>query len=471
MNGSEIISFEPATGAELWRGAPSDMDALLATAQKAWPAWAAVSAATRIGVIRRFADEIRKDSEVFAQLLARETGKPLWEAFDEVMATTTRAEMMVRAQAERAAQRRLNNGIGGALAVRHKPHGVMAVLGSYSQPLLVPAGHILPALLAGNAVIFKPSAKTPACAELLVQCLARSGVPVGVIQCAIGDDEAGRYLVASDVVQAVAFSGSAHTGVAIARKLAARPDKLLTLEMGGNNPLVVWDTPLVEDAAVLIVQSAFTGAGQRFNAARRLIVGAHMYQPVMEAVKRIADRIIIGAPFDEPTPFMGPVIDMEAADGLTESFIYLMSNGGKPIKQMQRPHGDLPFVTPAIIDVTAMTERPDIELFGPLLQVIRVDDFDEAIAVAGATRYGLVAGLIGGTPQQYNHFWASARAGIVTWNRPTITELGASPVGGVGLSGNHRPGGGYAVDYCSYPVTSVELEQPRASLGTGFSAG
>ena len=471
MNGSDIISYEPATGAELWRGGLSDLDAMLTAARGAWPAWAAQSAAARIGILRRFADEMRKDSEVFATLLARETGKPIWEAFDEVIAVIARAEIVIRAQAERSAQRRLNNGIAGNLSVRHKPHGVMAVLGSFSQPLLVPVGHILPALLAGNAVVFKPSSKTPACGELLVKCLVRSGVPAAVIQCAIGGGEAGQHLVTSEAVNAVAFSGSAHTGIAISRKLAARPDKLLTLEMGGNNPLVVWDTPLIEDAAVLIVQSAFGGAGQRFNSARRLILSAQVYQPVMEAVKRIADRIIIGGPFDEPTPFMGPVIDMEAADGLTESFIWLMSNGGKVIKQMVRPHGDLPFVTPAIIDVTAMTDRPDIELFGPLLQVVKVDDFDEAIAVANATRYGLAAGLIGGNPQQYSRFWAGVRAGIVTWNRATTTDLAASPLGGVGLSGNHRPGGAYATDYCCYPVTSVELEQPRASLGTGFSAG
>jgi len=468
---AEIISREPATGAELWRGPVSDIEALLALAQHGWPAWAAQSLHARIGVLRRFADEIRKDAEDFARLLARETGKPLWEAHNEVQALAARTEMIIRAQAERAAQRRLNNGLTGTLAVRHKPHGVMAVLGPFSQPLLVPAGHILPALLAGNAVVFKPSAQTPACGEMLVQCLLRSGVPAGVISCAIGGDEAGQQLVATEAVRAIAFSGSAHAGIAIARKLAARPDKLLTLEMGGNNPLVVWDTPLIEDAAVLIVQSAFGGAGQRFNSARRLILGARIYQPVLEAVKRLADRIIVGAPFDEPAPFMGPMINAEAADGLTESFIWLMSNGGRPIKQMVRPRDNLPFVTPAIIDVTAMAERPDIELFGPLLQVIRVEEFDEAIALANATRYGLAAGLIGGAPEEYNRFWAGVRAGIVTWNRPTTADLGAAPVGGVGFSGNHRPGGTYAVDYCGYPVASAELEQPRASLGVGFITG
>jgi succinylglutamic semialdehyde dehydrogenase len=216
------------------------------------------------------------------------------------------------------------------------------------------------------------------------------------------------------------------------------------------------------------VQSAFTTAGQRCTAARRLIVKSSLYDHALDELKRLAGRIIIGAPFDEPSPFMGPVIDMHAADQLTESFLYLMSNGGKALTHMRRPREGLPFVSPGIIDTTAMKERPDVELFGPLLQVIRVDSFDEAIAEANNTRFGLSASLIGGSPQEYSRFWANIRAGIVNWNRPTNGASSAAPFGGVGLSGNHRPAAFYAADYCAYPVASSEMEQPRASVGVGF---
>ena len=165
---------------------------------------------------------------------------------------------------------------------------------------------------------------------------------------------------------------------------------------------------------------------------------------------------------------MGTVIDNDTADQLTESFLYLLSNGGKAISHMRRSPDDRPFLSPAIIDTTAMAERPDVELFGPLLQVIKVDDFDEAIAEANNTRFGLSASLIGGEPQQYNRFWANIRAGIVNWNRPTNGASSAAPFGGIGLSGNHRPAAYYAADYCAYPVTSTEMEQPRASVGVGF---
>ena len=264
------------------------------------------------------------------------------------------------------------------------------------------------------------------------------------------------------------FTGSAQAGIAINRKLATSPGKIVALEMGGNNPIVAMDTPKISDAATLVIQSAFTSAGQRCTAARRLIVKDSRYDDLVAEVKALAGRILVDEPFADPAPFMGPVIDNQAADQLMESFLYLLSNGGKAIRHMTRPNDDLPFLSPAIIDTTAMAERPDVELFGPLLQVIRVADLDEGIAEANNTRFGLSASLIGGTPQDYNRFWANIRAGIVNWNRPTNGASSAAPFGGVGLSGNHRPAAYYAADYCAYPVASTEMDQPRASVGVGF---
>jgi succinylglutamic semialdehyde dehydrogenase len=465
---NSIISTEPATGAELWRGKIGDVDAAVERARRAWPAWAAQPLATRIELVRRFANEVRKDHDAFAELIARESGKPLWEARTEVEAVIAKVEISVRAYAERTGQRKLDSALQGSSALRHKPHGVMAVLGPYNFPAHLPNGHIVPALIAGNAVILKPSEKTPAVGEFLVKLFTRAGISAAVIQVLIGGPDEGKALVAHAGIDGVLFTGSAQAGIAINRKLATNPGKILALEMGGNNPIVLWDTPKISDAATLIVQSAFTSAGQRCTAARRLIVKSSLYDHAVDEVRRLTSRIVIGAPFDEPAPFMGPVIDMTAADQLTESFLYLMSNGGKPISHMRRPHEGLPFVSPGIIDTTAMPERPDVELFGPLLQVIRVDSFDEAIAEANNTRFGLSASLIGGNPQDYNRFWANIRAGIVNWNRPTNGASSAAPFGGIGLSGNHRAAAFYAADYCAYPVASSEMEQPRASLGVGF---
>ena len=468
MGKPELVSFEPATGAELWRGQHGDVDDIVTRARQAWPAWARQSLATRMELVRRFANEVRRESEKLATLIARETGKPLWEARTEVESVVNKVEISIRAYAERTPQRKLDNALQGTATLRHKPHGVMAVLGPYNFPAHLPNGHIVPALIAGNAIVFKPSEKTPATAELLVRCFQQSGIPADVVQLLIGGPNEGRALVGHDGIDGVLFTGSANTGIAINRTLATRPDKIVALEMGGNNPLVVWDTPLIADAAALVIQSAFTSAGQRCTAARRLIVRDTMYDAMIGEVKRLADRIIYGAPLDEPAPFMGPVIDNAAADGLTESFLHLLSHGGKAIKHMIRPQDDLPFLSPAIIDVTGVQDRPDIELFGPLLQVVRVGNMDEAIAEANHTRFGLSASLVGGSPEEYDHFWANVRAGVINWNRPTNGASSAAPFGGIGLSGNHRPSAYYAADYCAYPVASNEMEQPRAAIGVGL---
>jgi len=469
VSATEIISYEPATGAEVWRGQAGDVDDTVMRARRAWPQWAAQPLAQRIELMRRFSNEVLKEQDKFAELIARETGKPLWEARSEVESVIAKVEISVRAYAERTGQRKLDSALQGTSAVRHKPHGVMAVLGPFNFPAHLPNGHIIPALIAGNAVVFKPSEKTPAVGEFLLKCFHKAGVSAAVVQLLVGGPEEGKALVAHDGIDGLLFTGSAQAGIAINRKLSANPGKIVALEMGGNNPIVLWDTPKISDAAMLIVQSAFTTAGQRCTAARRLIVKASLYDQAIDEVKRLTNRIIVGAPFDEPAPFMGPVIDNTAADQLTEGFLYLMSNGGKPISHLRRPRGELPFLTPGIIDTTSMKERPDVELFGPLLQVIKVDDFDQAIAEANNTRFGLAASLIGGNPQEYNRFWANVRAGIVNWNRPTSGASSSAPFGGVGYSGNHRPAAFYAADYCAYPVTSTEMEQPRASVGVGFS--
>ncbi|AZI37119.1 N-succinylglutamate 5-semialdehyde dehydrogenase [Caenibius tardaugens NBRC 16725] len=468
MNHEPIISCEPATGAVLWRGAPGDLDEAVRIARRAWPVWAAQPLATRIELLRRFTNEVRKEYDALADLIARETGKPLWDARNEVGNVIDLVEISVRAYSERNPRRKLDSALQGTSTLRHKPHGVLAIISPYCSPAEIPASAIIPALIAGNAVIVKPSDYAPATAELLARCFHNAGIDAAVVQTLQGTGAQGLALAMHPGVDGVLFTGSAQNGIALNRKLAANPGKLVSLNMGGNNPMIVWDTPKITDAAVLVIQSAFSGAGLRCTAIRRLIVKSTLYDPLMEEVKKLTDRIIVGEPMDEPAAFMGPMISSDHADQLTESFLYLLSHGGKAIKHMVRPRGALPFVSPAIIDVTAMAERPDVELFGPLLQVSRCDDFDQAIAEANATRFGLCAALVGGSPQDYNRFWANSRAGMINWNRPTHNPAPSATQGGTGLSGNHRPSGYYTADQCAYPVSSTEMEQPRAGIGVGF---
>jgi succinylglutamic semialdehyde dehydrogenase len=465
---AEIISIEPATGATYWRGPVSDVEGEVAMARDAWAEWAARPLAVRVAALHRFVNVVLARADDLADTISRETGKPLWEAKTEVESVMAKVEISINAYNERTAQRRFDGAMGARTALRHKPHGVLAVLGPYNFPMHLPNGHIVPALIAGNAIVFKPSEKTPASGVKLVECYHAAGIPEGVVRVVVGGPAEGKALAASEGIDGLLFTGSARTGVALNRQFADTPNKILALEMGGNNPIIVWDAPDPYTAAVLVAQSAFLSAGQRCTAARRLIVRDGMQEPLVEELKKLMGRLIVAEPHSVPAPFMGPVIDNEAADGLQESFLALIMRGGRPIVQLERPLDDFPFLSPALIDVTEVKERPDMELFGPLLQMVRVPDFDAALAEANNTRFGLSASLIGGSPELYDRFWANSRAGIVNWNKPTSGASSSAPFGGIGLSGNHRPSAYYAADYCAYPVVSSEEDNPRASIGIGL---
>jgi succinylglutamic semialdehyde dehydrogenase len=464
-----LISTEPATGAVLWSGEIGDASAEVDAARSGFPAWATQPVTYRAETLRRFANAVRASEAEFAELIALETGKPLWEARTEVQAVVNKVEISISAYMERTPQRKHEAALGSKIAVRHKPHGVLAVLGPYNFPAHLPNGHIVPALLAGNTVVFKPSEKTPAVGEMLVRLYHEAGVPEGAVRLLIGGPDEGRALAGEADIDGLLFTGSARAGQALHRQFADMPHKILALELGGNNPLVVWDAKDVAAAAVIAVQSAFLSAGQRCTAARRLIVrdGAQADALVAEML-RLMDRIIVDSPLADPQPFMGPVIDNAAADHLQSQFLDLMIKGGRVVRRLDRPHEERPYLTPGLIDVTGVENRPDEEMFGPALQLIRVPDFEAAVAEANATRYGLAASLVGGSPELYDRFWSEVRAGVINWNKPTNGAPSNAPFGGVGLSGNHRPSAFYAADYCAYPVTSSEAEIARGAIGEGL---
>jgi succinylglutamic semialdehyde dehydrogenase len=463
-----LTSIEPATGKQIWSGEPGDAAAEVAAARAAFPEWAAHSLSYRSEALRRFANVVRKKQDEFATLIARETGKPFWEAQTEVAAVINKVEISINAYAERTPKRTIEAAMGNKVTVRHKPHGVLAVLGPYNFPAHLPNGHIVPALLAGNTVVFKPSEKTPATGEMLVKCLHEAKIPEGVVRLLIGGPEQGKALAGQPDIDGLLFTGSARAGQALHKQFADTPQKILALELGGNNPLVIWDARDVDAAAVVAVQSAYLTAGQRCTAARRLIVKDGEEAPLMQAIGKLIDRLIVDQPFADPQPFMGPVIDNAAADHVQEQWLNLMMKGGRPLRRLDRPSEERPYLTPAMIDVTDARERPDEEIFGPVLQVIRVKDFDAAIDEANNTRFGLAASLVGGTPEMYDKFWANVRAGVINWNKPTNGAPSNAPFGGVGISGNHRPSAFYAADYCAYPVTSSEADRARAAIGEGL---
>lgn len=344
--------------------------------------------------------------------------------------------------------------------VRHRPHGVVAVFGPFNFPGHLPNGHIVPALLAGNTVVFKPSELTPLVAQKTVACWQAAGLPPGVINLIQGGRETGSSLAAHPAIDGLFFTGSPATGKALHRQFAGQPGKILALEMGGNNPLVVYGVSDLEAAAYHTIQSAFLSAGQRCTCARRLIVpeGAEGDRYI-ERLCQMMGTLRIGPYTDCPEPFMGPMINNQAAERLLDTQASLVAKGGKALVPMRRLKEGLPFLSPGLMEVTAVIERPDVEAFGPLLQLIRCEDFSAAIEEANRTAYGLSAGLFSDYAELFDTFYRQIRAGIVNWNRPLTGASSAAPFGGVGDSGNHRPSAYYAADYCAYPVASLEADQ------------
>jgi succinylglutamic semialdehyde dehydrogenase len=472
MSTSEIVSLDPCTDEVIWRGpltTDAALDRMIGAARRAFTDWADVPLDKRREVVLEFARLVKVDRDAIARLISRETGKPFWETLTEADSVAAKASISIRAQDERAAET-LTETAGVRQALRHRPHGVLAVVGPFNFPMHLANGHIIPALLAGNAVIFKPSEKTPASGLRMAELWREAGLPDGVLQVVIGGAAAGQTLVAHDEIDGVLFTGGAAAGGSIHRALAGRPDKILALELGGNTPLVAWDVRDHEAAAHLIVQSAFISAGQRCSCARRLILPTGSEgDRTLEALIALVDRLRVDQPFEAPQPFMGPVIDNAAADGLLRAQAELVAGQARPLRLLQRVDPARPLLRPALLDVTDASVRPDEERFGPLLQVRRVEGFAEALAAASDTRFGLAAGLIGGDEALYRRFWRGVRAGIVNWNRPTTGASSAAPFGGIGASGNHRPSAFYAADYCAFPVAGLETSGASFRVETGLA--
>ncbi|MDQ2695976.1 MAG: succinylglutamate-semialdehyde dehydrogenase, partial [Pseudomonadota bacterium] len=436
-------------------------------ARGALPDWAA-DAAARLRLLDAFQAQLEQNRSALAGSIARETGKPLWESLTEVAAMINKIPLSRAAWRERAGERRADTPDARSV-VRHKPHGVVAVLGPFNFPGHLPNGHIVPALLAGNTVVFKPSELTPRVAQKTLELWQAAGLPPGVINLVQGGRDTATQLAGHAGIDGLFFTGSPAAGKALHRLFAGQPGRILALEMGGNNPLIVHRVADLDAAAYHVIQSAYLSAGQRCTCARRLIVprGGDGDRFIDRLAQRLAG-VRVGPWTDRPEPFMGPVISNGAADRLLAFQAQLEAGGGRPLVAMRRLVEHRPFLTPGLLDATAC-RRPDEEAFGPLLQVIRTADFPAALAEANNTVYGLAAGLLSDDRPLFEEFYRAIRAGVVNWNRPLTGASSAAPFGGVGESGNLRPSAYYAADYCAYPVASLEAE--RVTLPKALTPG
>lgn len=460
--GHSVSSIDPAKKTTIWQAksaSEAQVGQAVHCAREAFIAWTETEFEQRLAIVKRYAELLAENKQQLALVIAQETGKPLWETATEVGAMIGKIAISERAYHERTGTVENAMPVGKAF-IRHKAHGVVAVFGPYNFPGHLPNGHIVPALLAGNTLVFKPSDLTPLVAQRMVELWQQAGLPAGVLNLVQGEVETGKALASHSDIDGLFFTGSSRTGKILHEQFAGHPGKILALEMGGNNPLIVKDVSDIEATVHDIIQSAFVTSGQRCTCVRRLFIENNAQgDEVLARLIEVTKHIKVGHYDATEQPFMGAMISSGAAASMASAQQQLLDLGATSLVTLEHLDTESGFVSPGILDVSAIVdEMPDEEHFGPLLKVIRYVDFDQAIKLANNTSFGLSAGLLSDSETLYSHFFKRIRAGIVNWNRPITGASSAAPFGGIGDSGNHRASAYYAADYCAYPVASVELD-------------
>ena len=468
---TNFSSVSAINGDVLWRGPitdPREIDDVMGRAGDALRRWRATTLDQRIAVVRRYGQYLESHRDQIAALVSDEVGKLSWDASAEVGAAISKIELSIQALEQRRTDTEAEAGMAKR-HIRYHPIGVALVLGPFNFPLHLPGGQIIPALLAGNAVVFKPSELATAVGQWMVTAWEEAGLPDDVLQMITGGVQTAVAAIDSPAVSGVFLTGSRAAGRAIHRQLAGRPDVLLALELGGNNPIVVSETADPNTVGGIVSFSAFISSGQRCTCARRAIfIESDSTQPQIDSLVDATRKLSVGMPDSQPTPHVGPLITEEAATGIKETYERLLQLGCKPLIPLEQDSKFPSLVHPAIVDASDLSrvqlgQLGELEWFGPLLVIQRVASLESAIESAADTPYGLAASLLGGSQETFDRFVAQVGAGVVNWNGPTTGAAGALPFGGLGDSGNHRPAGFFAIDFCSDPVASLEYAEPSLS--------
>jgi succinylglutamic semialdehyde dehydrogenase len=455
----QLLSLSPAdTGDEIGRFDVADEAAVhdaVDRARSAFPAWRDAGFAARAEALRRFRDDTAARTEELAQLIAREMGKAIWDARGEARLVPAKVDVTL-ADGMRLVE---NIEAGAGARATHHPRGVLAVLGPFNFPAHLPNGHIVPALATGNTVVFKPSELTPACGEWLVDAFRRAGVPEGVVEIAQGGGETGSALARHRDVDGILFTGSWGVGRALSQAVLDQPGKLLALEMGGKNAMVVLEDADLELAVAEAALSICATTGQRCSCASRLFVHESIMDEFAERLASVLRAVKIGPPLDEDV-FMGPLASQAAAEKVERMRALAEQAGGERVLLVD-PGLPSPYVGPGLVRFTGI-EQPHLyqreEMFGPEAALYPVSDVEEAIAGVNDSDYGLVASVMTADRARYERCVGRIRTGLLNWNKGTIGASGKLPFGGLRRSGNDRPAGISSTIYCTTPQSHLESE-------------
>jgi len=469
----DIVSFDPARpSVEVARvrvdaGA---VDAAVRAARAAFPAWSARSMEERAALLEAWSATCARHAERIAVAIMRETGKVLAEARQEAALLSDKVAVTL----EERVRARVTGYEFPANATRvnrcsYRPFGVMAVIGPFNFPAHLPNGHWVPALLAGNTVVFKPSEKAPGVGALLAELMAEAGMPAGVFNLVQGRGDAAAALVEHADVDGVLFTGSWPVGRRIMERNLDRPGRMVALEMGGSNPAIVMDDADLKQAVIECVRCAFITTGQRCTCTRRVVVHRAVAERFIAAFVECARTLTVGAGDAEPAPFMGPLVSREARDAALAFQAECAARGERVLLDSRSPTGDGWFVTPGVLQAKRFERATDREVFGPVVRIAVAEDLQDAIVQANATDFGLAASIFTQSESNVAAAMAGLRAGCINVNCGTAGASGKLPFGGLGRSGNLRPAGAAMIDACAYPVATMAEQASAATVAPGMT--
>jgi succinylglutamic semialdehyde dehydrogenase len=435
-----------------------------ASAKKAFSKWAHLGIEGRKPYLLKLKQIFNENQEAMAQLIARETGKPLWESKTEAAALSSKIDITIEHSLKLIQEEKVNKALLHMDGyIRYKPRGVMAVLGPFNFPAHLPNGHIIPALIAGNTIVYKPSDKTPAVGQFYADLFDKADLPDGVFNLVQGRAEVGKRLVQSSNVDGILFTGSYDVGLQIKKDTIEHYWKILALEMGGKNSTIVWQDADLEKAVYESVIGAFMSSGQRCSCTSKIIVHPKIKDKFVAQFHAAAKRLSIG--HWSENPFMGPLIDKNSVDKYLRFQEIAKREGadsimhGKVLETKYKGN----YVTPSIYLINKINFESvyqKTEIFGPNVAIYTTDDFDQAVEIVNASGFGLAAALFSKDKTLYEKALIDARVGLLNWNRTTNGSSSRLPFGGMGKSGNDRSSGHFAIQYCAVPVASLEDEMP-----------
>jgi len=472
LPGANLKSTNPASPDDVvWTGSPAigNVDNAVTAARRALPQWATKSTDERANLLRKWQEVTQNNLERIAGVICDEMGKPMHECLFEAKALGSKVDItlgeysMARVREYEVPVNETRSG-----HCRYKPHGVMTVIGPFNFPAHLPNGHFVPAMLMGNTVVFKPSEKTPAVGQLIAELMDEAGVPRGVFNVVQGGADVASKLVGHNDIDGVLFTGSWRVGRKILETNLDRPGRMIALEMGGNNPAVVTPNANFKQAVVECARAGFATTGQRCTCTRRIIVHESMATEFIAALCKAGSTLVIGPGRSEQPVFMGPLINGESVQRVIDFQSQLVDRGGTVRLEATALEQPGHFITPGVVEVPAFELEHDCEIFGPLVQVSTYSDLDDAISQANATKYGLAAAIFTTDCNEYEQFFHGVNAGCINWNTGTAGASSALPFGGTGRSGNHRPAGSFASQYCAYPIANMIETGSDAAVPTGM---